>query len=333
MSDIDTFRRPRQPGERYGTSTVPTPTRGHRLACAEWIYNRVMVDLADEWPLGPRGLMYEATRDPNLINAETGKRYTKQDLASSGSLHWDRLVGDLRRLGLIPWEAIADSRSKWSWTGTGIHDIEDTAKGFVRQIKSSQWSRRIGQESWVNIVVEAVGEVPALRKACGDLPIEWLSGQGFLPIPAKRDLALSAVARWHEDDQRTVVGHIGDHDPAGVEQFTNMREDVSQFIIDAYGYDPEDIIVFERITLRPEHVDEYIDPSARNPVNQSKRWWPEAWGGTAEFEDLDRDQRRDLLLEWVDSIVDMDKVQALRDDDAPMRERLADEVRQHFQTG
>jgi hypothetical protein len=334
VTDVDTFRTALTSSQRRGESIVPKVTRGHRLACADWLRQRVLVELRDEWPLGPRGLMYEATRDPRLVNERTGKRYTKADL-TDGCMNWERLLGDLRRIGDIPWRAISDARSDWSTSGFGVTDPEGTAGLYVRMIDGERWDRGLNQPHII-VVVEAVGEVAALRKAASDLPVQWFSGSGFCPIPSKRKIGIEAVNRWIQDEQETIVGHVGDFDPAGLEQYFDVRDDATQFAIDDLGDDdPDDYLTFERITLRLEDVDEYILPEARNEVpktgKKAKKWWPDSWGGSAEFEDLDRDIRRGMVVEWIVSNLDMAEIDRLRDDDENLRTRIASDVLERLQ--
>ena len=58
---------------------------------------------------------------------------------------------------------------------------------------------------------------------------------------------------------RTIVLHIGDHDPSGEHIFVNLERDVSAFIDDMGA---EGIVSFERIAVTPQQIIEFSLPTA-----------------------------------------------------------------------
>ena len=94
------------------------------------------------------------------------------------------------------------------------------------------------------------------------------SAGGFNGVTGKHALAASIVGAWRSERRRTIVLHIGDHDPSGEHVFLNLERHVSAFIGDMC--EPEGIVSFERIAVTPQQIIEFGLPTAPAKTTDSR---------------------------------------------------------------
>jgi hypothetical protein len=148
-----------------------------------------------------------------------------------------------RRAGILRFDHIRDD-------GVRIerpHMLRDLKHG-VQQMgaiaQSYRLDRQRHQEVRLMVMCEAAGMVPQIVRVCDPYSIPVQSSGGFDSVTAKHDLARQIVK-----DGKTLVLHIGDHDPSGVHVFSSLAEDVTAFVRSKHGD-----VSFSRLAVTPEQI-------------------------------------------------------------------------------
>ena len=102
------------------------------------------------------------------------------------------------------------------------------------------------------------------------------SCSGFDSLTSKYDLAQDVSRAFTYKGRRTVVLHLGDHDPSGESMFSDgLVEDVHAFVGSIIHHeDPSDVVMFKRVALTAEqargHSLEAAPPKEKD--SRSKKW-------------------------------------------------------------
>lgn len=205
----------------------------------------VVDEFADYLPMTLRQVFYRlvATRD-----------YPKDERASE---RLGETVNRARRAGLLDWEAIRDDGTTrldpegFNGTPDFLATVQALASAYTRDPAPDQ---EVDLEVWV----EAAGMVPQVARVAGPYGVPVFSGGGFDSVTAKHDAALRIVERSRRG-RRTVVLHIGDHDPSGCSIIDSAAADVSKFCDD---YHEPNSVTFRRIAVTPDQVETLRLPTA-----------------------------------------------------------------------
>ena len=112
-----------------------------------------------------------------------------------------------------------------------------------------------------------------------------------------------------------MILYLGDHDPSGI------AIDVS--IEDHFGYQGiNGLVDFKRVAILPHHIVEFklLTRPVKKTDSRSKGWE----GGCVEIDTLSGQQIRDLLNKEVESLVDHEELQRVKDIEEAEREMLAE---------
>ncbi|MEJ7894676.1 MAG: hypothetical protein WKF94_18745 [Solirubrobacteraceae bacterium] len=280
------------------TSTAGRDKRSRPVGYAEWsprgatreVVEQILSVLDDHrqyWPITPRQVLYR------LMGRGQA---TKKDAERIGEY-----IIRGRRSGLIPWEAIGDGR-----TDAAFPVVCDDPEAFFAEMRQSasvyRLDRQDGQEVYVEMLVEAAGAVEQVFRTTGYYGVPVLSGSGYVPITALRQMVLRAEDR----EVPTVILVAGDYDPAGWDIRARVAKDVAAF---AEGHDAD--IVVETIALTEQQVDEL--GLIKAPVDAKKRkkypWWPHEW--TVELEAVSPDELAAIVVAAIENLTDADTRQAV----------------------
>jgi hypothetical protein len=203
---------------------------------------RVLDEYRDYLPLTIRQIFYRLV---GLGYPKTEKFYKNKviDVCNRG-----------RRSGRFPFYAIRDDgvsrQGGESFTWESPEDYYRTHEEISNFYERS-WHAE--QPAYVAVLCEASGMVPMVESAVEDYRIEVASSSGFDSLTVKHDLYRTAVYREQEFGQRTILLHMGDHDPSGVSVYESMAADFSAFCADDGR---EDIIEMKRVALTPSQITE-----------------------------------------------------------------------------
>lgn len=163
------------------------------------------------------------------------------------------IVSDARMAGLISWTAIEDRtrfvRELPSWDNPA-HIIRDAALGY----RTDKWASQLRR---VEVWIEKDALIGVIEGVCQELQVPCFSCRGY--VSASELWRASRRVRKSDDaGQETVILHLGDHDPSGVD----MTRDIQDRLV---GFGVAAPVV--RIALTMEQIKALKPPP--NPAKQT----------------------------------------------------------------
>jgi hypothetical protein len=254
-----------------------------------------------------------------------------------------RLLGDMRREGLIPYSWIADS-TRWMRkprTFSSMQDaLEHTAKTYRRALWQDQdtylevW---LEKEALAGVVFEVTDpwDVPLMvTRGYPSLSFLWSAAETIKaqsmterPIDVGFESLLDelpAAMRGLSYDQQTKdvrILYIGDRDPSGDDIARNVAEqleDMSECYID-----------FVRVAVTAEQVDEYDLPTrpTKRTDTRTAKW---DGNGSVEVDAIEPDVLRDLIVAEIEGCIDERELDIIRAVEAEEREMARRMVEREF---
>jgi hypothetical protein len=166
-----------------------------------------------------------------------------------------RRVLDLRRSGALPYNWIADG-SRWHIKSPSWKTAKDALNGLVSSYRRAQWQNQ-------NVYVEVWSEKDAIAEIVSEVTDPW-----DVPLMIARGFS-SETFIWKSAQTINAVGktaviyNLGDHDRSGVLAWNHVQRKLREFV------DPDIEIIFERLAVTPEQIDQYQLPT-RPPKPKSK---------------------------------------------------------------
>ncbi len=161
-----------------------------------------------------------------------------------------KIISNARLAGLTDWNAIVDrtrnlkGNSHWSSVG---NIIRSCAYGYRLDVWADQ---PIQVEVWI----EKEALIGVIEKPCMELDIPFFACRGYVSQSELRSAGVRAKDRMLLNDQETVIIHLGDHDPSGVDM-TRDNDDRMRLFSEDYG-----VTEVVRIALNWDQIEEYTPP-------------------------------------------------------------------------
>jgi hypothetical protein len=180
-----------------------------------------------------------------------------------------------RRAGMIPFEDIRDD-------GIAVmahaHYADENAfyEHIHREGNAYKRDKLARQKLNIRVYCEAAGMLPQLEKVCEPYSIPVYSCSGFDSVSAKYQLKEFCWRQYTYHGRKTVILHLGDYDPSGESIFNDgLVEDIYAFLErDVPHKEPQEVVTFERVALKPEHIERFRLPTAppKNTDSRTKNW-------------------------------------------------------------
>lgn len=158
------------------------------------------------------------------------------------------LVNDGRLAGRIDWDSIVDRtrelRGRAHWKDPSSI-IEACAQAFAIDLWEDQPYR---PEVWI----EKDALVGVIEPVCRKLDVSYFSCRGYVSQSEMHEAANDRIRPREEDGQRTVILHLGDHDPSGLDMTRDIGDRLAMF-------ECLDVEVL-RIALTMKQVQEFNPP-------------------------------------------------------------------------
>jgi hypothetical protein len=224
-----------------------------------------------------------------------------------------------RRSGCIPFNSIRDDgvsrrggeRLYYESPQEFYEDLEELDNTYRRSLHADQ-------PAYVAVLCEAAGMVPMLARAVEDYRVGVASSSGFDSLTVKHDLFGAAVERYEKFGQRTILLHLGDHDPSGVSIHESMSEDLAAFCEDR---DEADVVEVRRAALTPRQIEAFgiaTTPDEVKPTDSRARSFIDrGLEPAAQLEAIPPDTLTHVVRLAVEDALDLDVLDASR-----RRERL-----------
>lgn len=165
------------------------------------------------------------------------------------------IINDARLAGLIDWSAIED-RTRETVIPPAWSSPADIIEAAARSYQEDLWA---DQDNRVEVHVEKEALAGVVESVCRKLNIPFLSCRGYTSQSEMWQSAMRLVDL--ERKQHTVVLHLGDHDPSGID----MTRDIEQRL-QMFGSSMELI----RIALNMDQIEEYSPPPNPAKVTDSR---------------------------------------------------------------
>lgn len=221
------------------------------------------------------------------------------------------IVNDARLAGLIDWDHIVDRtrniRTNAHWSGP-----EKIIAACAQQFMIDKWAR----QPWrVEVWIEKDALIGVIERICRDLDISYFSCRGYVSQSEVHEAAAYRLIPFEGEGQRTMVLHLGDHDPSGIDMTRDIQNRLRIFGCDA---------VVQRIALNMDQVRQY-----NPPPNPAKLTDSRATGYIDEFGDksweldaLEPTVINALIKDEVFGVRDVDKWAEAADEEQAMKQQL-----------
>ncbi len=158
------------------------------------------------------------------------------------------VINEARLAGLIDWLAIEDKTrnlvSPRAWSSP-----QDIINACASQFAIDKWET----QPWhVEVWIEKDALVGVIENICRTLQISYFSCRGY-PSQSEVWAAAQRLAAYNQKEKQTLILHLGDHDPSGIDMSRDLNDRLNEFC--AVGD-----IEIRRIALNFDQVQEYDPP-------------------------------------------------------------------------
>ncbi len=156
------------------------------------------------------------------------------------------IVSDGRLAGLIDWDAIEDrtrelrSEAHWNSPGAIVH-------ACARQFRYDLWEN---QDYYCEIWIEKDSLIGVIEGICTELDVPHFSCRGYTSQSAMWEAAQRLIGK-ENNGKETVIFHLGDHDPSGIDMTRDIADRLEMF---------HSTVSVQRIALTMDQIDEHDPP-------------------------------------------------------------------------
>lgn len=186
-------------------------------------------------------------------------QFVSRDLFENVQRNYKRLsivMSDARLAGMVDWDAIVDRTrylerlSHWDSVGSILYSC---VQWYHRDLWETQPYR-------VEVWIEKQALIGIVERPCEELDVPFFACRGYVSQSEQRKAGERAIRNFNDYDQETIILHLGDHDPSGVDMTRDNSDRLDMF-------SGSGLITVERIALTPAQIEEYDPPP--NPAKLS----------------------------------------------------------------
>lgn len=248
-------------------------------------------------------------------------QFVARDLIPNMMRSYKRLgsiVNDGRLAGLIDWDAIED-RTRNLEKNWHAHSPRDAIETIRDQYGIDMWEN---QPERVEVWIEKEALAGVIEETCEDNDVPYFACRGYVSQSEQWRAYQRIRAKYNRDGyQRTVILHLGDHDPSGIDMTRDNRDRLKLFL----GYNDSSFTV-ERLALNMDQVDEYSPPPnpAKTTDSRFASYVSEYGEDSWELDALEPSIINELILEHIEQHRDQD----LWDEKVEQREEEIDTLQE-----
>lgn len=221
------------------------------------------------------------------------------------------LVDRARRAGLMDWDYIVDrtrnlmGNRTYSSPGALVEEIQE--RFFV-----DLWR---DQDYRIEVWVEKEALAGVVQRAANLRGVNYFSCRGYVSQSEMHAAAQRHVAYRDRMGQDTIIIHLGDHDPSGIDMTRDIGARMRLF-----GATPD----VRRIALNFDQIQEFQPPPNPAKMTDSRaegyvdRFGTQSW----ELDALDPNTLSALITREIDQFIDVEPFQARRDEQEEGRDQL-----------
>lgn len=258
--------------------------QGFKLTLRQTYYQFVAKDLFPDdrkWRRIPDTNKW--VRDPNgTKNAEPNYKWLGD------------IINDGRLAGLIDWLAIED-RTRNLQTHSTWASPHSIIRACADQYTVDLWAE---QGNRVEVWIEKEALIGVIEGICTELQVPFFACKGYTSQSGMWESS-QRLKHYEEDGRDTVIIHLGDHDPSGMDMTRDIQERLELF---------GSTVIIDRIALTWEQIQQYSPPP--NPAKATDARYmkyEEEFGDKSwELDALEPRVMADLIRAAVQSRVDQD---------------------------
>lgn len=237
-----------------------------------------------------------AARGYSLTLRQLYYQLVSQDVIPNNQLSYDRLgelINNGRLAGVMDWDLVEDRTRRLR----GIGHEESVVTALHTAARNFSLDHWIGQDRRVEVWVEKDALVDVIGGAAMKYDVDFFSCRGYTSSTAMYRAA-KRHRRYEADGHApTLLLHLGDHDPSGMDMTRDITERLAMF-----GAETE----VRRIALNMDQVEKYNPPA--NPAKVSDKrsdayiaeFGPSSW----ELDALDPEVLETLITEAIAETID-----------------------------
>lgn len=203
------------------------------------------------------------------------------------------LINNGRLTGLIDWTAIEDRtrylRQLTHWDSP-VEIIESAAQSY----RIDLWQ---DQESYIEVWVEKDALIGIVEQSAIRYDVPYFSCRGFVSQSEMWEAAQRIIGKTNK---RSIILHLGDHDPSGIDMSRDMQERLNKFGADVH---------IQRIALNMSQVEQYGSPP--NPAKTTDtryKAYTDIYGmSSLELDALEPKTLDDLICRNIEKYLDKEK--------------------------
>jgi hypothetical protein len=261
--------------------------------------NRVIVEYQRQgFKLTLRQLYYQFIAKDLLpdswIDAEYNRKHglaadTKNTLKNYK--HLGDIINDGRLAGLIDWTAI-ENRTRNLQTHSAWASPHSIIRACADQYTVDLWAE---QPVRVEVWIEKEALIGVIESVCTELQVPYFACKGY----TSQSEMWEAAQRHKRCRKDTVVIHLGDHDPSGLDMTRDIQERLELFGA---------ATTVERIALTWEQIEEYAPPPnpAKTTDARYEKYQEQFGDDSWELDALEPQVMADLIRAAVQARIDRD---------------------------
>jgi len=245
-------------------------------------------------------------------------QFVARDLIPNLQREYNKLgsvMNDARLAGLIDWNSIEDRTRNLQalphWT---------SPSSIIRSAASSYRVDKWENQPWkVEVWIEKDALVGVLERVCNGWDVPYFSCRGYTS-QSEMWGAAQRLIRCSGNGQETVILHLGDHDPSGLDMTRDIQERLRLFMRHE-GVQP---VIVKRIALNMDQVSQYNPPPNPAKLSDSRaNWYVGEYGYDSwELDALEPKVIEELIRVSIEEIVDPDIYQTDQETEAEGKSHL-----------
>ena len=177
-------------------------------------------------------------------------QFVSRDLLPNNQRSYDNLgrtISNARIAGLVDWDAIED-RTRFLRRRTNWRDPAHMIQSRTRSYSIDMWEN---QNNRVEVWIEKDALIGVIESVCYKNDVDCFACRGYVSQSELYE-AGKRIERYRDEGKDTVVIHLGDHDPSGIDMTRDNEERLRMF---SGGY-----VEVRRIALNIDQVRQYNPP-------------------------------------------------------------------------
>jgi hypothetical protein len=218
-----------------------------------------------------------------------------------------RMLADLRRSDLLPWQWIAD-HTRWQRKPRTWDSLEDALEATARTYRRSLWT---DADAYVEIWLEKDALAGVLYPVTSRWDVPLMVSRGYASLSFLYEAA-SCIA---DIDRPAFIYHFGDWDPSGQDAAAKIAGTLEELA-------PEADITFTPVAVLPWQIKAWSLPTrpTKSTDSRAKRW---TGGQSVELDAIEANKLRELCEQAIRQHVDPRQLTVIEEAERSERGLLA----------